>query len=88
MSRSYINSGPYQYIQPKNSIRIKRSALQESYDKIVKEHQEQEQILYRPPYKNLLSQMNNYVADIETLLSKLKIFLNRDLNVENTMSDT
>ena len=68
MSRLHINSGPYQYIQTKNSIRIKRSALQESYNKIVKENQKQEQILYKPLYKNLLSQMNNYVADIEKLL--------------------
>ena len=43
MSRSFINSDPYQYIQPKNSIRIK-GTLQESYDNIVKENQEQ--ILY------------------------------------------
>ena len=31
--------------------------------------------------------MNNYVADIEPLLSKLKIFLNRDLHVQKTMFD-
>ena len=47
MSRSFINSGLYQYIRPRHSIRIKRSAHQESYDKIVKENQEQEQILYK-----------------------------------------
>ena len=31
--------------------------------------------------------MNNYVADIETVLSKLKIFLNMDLHIERNMSD-
>ena len=87
MSRSFINSGPYQYIRPRNSIRIKRSALQESYDKIVNENQEQEQILYKSLYENLLSQINNYVADIETVLSKLKILLNSDLPTERNISD-
>ena len=45
MSRSFINSCPYQYIRPRNSIRIKRSALQEYSDKIFKENQEQEHII-------------------------------------------
>ena len=31
--------------------------------------------------------MNNYVADIETVLSKLKILLNSDLPTERNMSD-
>ena len=53
MSRSFLNSGPYQYIRPRNCIRIKSSALQESYDKIIKENQEQEQILYKSLYENL-----------------------------------
>ena len=87
MSRSYINSCPYQYIRPRNSIRIKRSALQESSDKIVKENQEQEQILYKPLNENLLSQINNYVVDIETVLSKLKILLNSHLPTERNISD-
>ena len=87
MSRSFINSGFYQYIYPKYSIRIKRSALQESYDKILTANHEQEQILYKPLYENLLSQLNKYVTDIETLLSKLKIFLNKGLHVEKTISN-
>ena len=84
MSSSYINSGSYQYIQPRNSIRIK-STLHESYDTIIKENQEQ--ILYKLLYENLLSQINNYVADIETVLSKLKILLNSDLPTERNISD-
>ena len=31
--------------------------------------------------------MNNYVADIETVLSKLKILINSDLPSERKMSD-
>ena len=87
MSRSFINSGLYQYIRPRNSIKIKTSAFQDSYDKIIKENQEQEQILYKSLYENLLSQMNNYVADIEKVLSKLKILLNSDLPTERNISD-
>ena len=42
------------------------------YYMIVKENQQKEQILYKPLYKNLLSQTNKYITDIETLLSKIK----------------
>ena len=87
MSRSFINFGPYQYIRPRNSIRIKTSAFQDFNDKIINENQKQEQILYKSLYENLLSQMNNYVADIETVLSKLKILLNSDLPTERNISD-
>ena len=43
--------------------------------------------LYKLLYENLLSQIHNYVADIETVLSKLTILLNSDLPSERNISD-
>ena len=50
---------------------------------IVKENLRKEQILYKPLYKNLLSQTNKYITDIETLLSNIKILLNEQIKEDN-----
>ena len=61
------------------------------YDMIVKDNeqiQQNEQILYKPLYKNLLSQTSKYITDIEILLSKIKILLNEQIKEDNIINQT
>ena len=70
------------YICNENAKRNNPPYANEYYDMIMKENQKKQQILYKPLYKNLLSQTNKYVTDIETLLSKIKGL--KDLSLLNS----